>query len=88
MTGSADQLAIPLISILKNTKVIIVSISSIGSSILSSLQASNIQQATKGAGDSDGDSDGSKAGSVDSSSAQPPKVSPLSMSGSRINTVA
>jgi hypothetical protein len=64
------------------------SISSIGSSILSSLQANQAMQASRGAGDSDGDNDGSKVGEVESGSAQQPKVSPGSMSGSRINTVA
>jgi hypothetical protein len=45
-------------------------------------------QTSSRAGDSDGDNDGSKVGDVESSSAQQPKVSPGSMSGSRINTVA
>ena len=64
------------------------SISSVGSSILSSLQANNLLQASGGARDSDGDNDGSKVGEVESSSAQQPKVSSISLTGSRINTVA
>ncbi len=63
------------------------SISSIGNSILSSIQASTASQAVRVKQDSDGDNDGSKAGQAESASEQP-KVSSISLAGSVINTIA